>query len=253
MPEQNDSSHGRGIADLRRALSINRKLGDRYQPSNPFIKNDALQQYCDDCEAKLNAVFTAETAFNEARGQRRDAFEGLDSWSTQLVSTLKTSGASTEMLKTGRALIKKIRGERVSKESAPARSDSSAEEIREQISVAQTSFNNRLDHARKLVALVDTLGNSYQANAASMEANALKTRLGRLDATNQQVNDLGASYTTLLIERDRLFYDAASGAPARMNAIRDYYQSAFGASSAERKMLNGLSVRDRSLKRLNAV
>ncbi|RYY39066.1 MAG: hypothetical protein EOO08_12390 [Chitinophagaceae bacterium] len=253
MSEVQDSTHGRGIADLRRAVAINRSLGPRYTPVDPLIQNEALDEFCNSCMNGLSTVYTGERAFNEARGARKLHFEGVDTWGTQLANNLKGSKATASTVKEARDLVKKIRGQRLSKEPATAASATPADEVRRQISAAQTTFDNRLEHTRKLVALARGMGAAYQPAAEEMKLESLDARLSRMVTLNDAVAATAATYGNSLIARDRLLYDAQAGAPARMDAIRTWYVSAFGAGSAERKRLNGLRVKNLSIKKLQAI
>ncbi|RYD71636.1 MAG: hypothetical protein EOP84_24560 [Verrucomicrobiaceae bacterium] len=167
-----------------------------------------------------------------------------------MVNTLESCGAPAHAVDTARNYLLKLRGERV-KKPEPSSSDAPAEEIQEQISVSQRSYDGRTANFRRLVELCQNNRDKYAPNEGDVSLPAIENRLQQLVDASQKVNETASVYSSTLVERDRLLYNDETGIVARMEAIRSYYKSAFGAGSAERKRLNGLSVRTLRNKRLS--
>ncbi|RYY39403.1 MAG: hypothetical protein EOO08_10540 [Chitinophagaceae bacterium] len=250
---QQDSSHTRNVNVLAAAGGACSTLGARYAPEDEQLQVPVINSFCTTCEESITATYHKERDYNEAREARRRLFTGQAPFSTRIVNTLKGSKASEGTVAEARSLVSKTRGERAVKKPQPAASTTPATEIAQQISVSQTTFNNRLEHMTKLVALARRMGPAYKAPTDDLKLPRLEERLQAMSNANRKVGDAGSTYTAALIERDRLLYDKQTGIVARMDAIRTYFNSAFGAASAERKLLNGLSVRDLSVRRLQAV
>ncbi|RYY86953.1 MAG: hypothetical protein EOO15_13190 [Chitinophagaceae bacterium] len=240
---QHENSHSRNLAALRNARTINLSLGaDRYKPVKSFIQNDELLAYCDGCDAVLTRVHGGELDFETATSTRQDAFEGIEKYGTRIVNTLEACGAPAHVVDTARGYVGKLRGERAGKPE-PASSDAPAGDIRNQISVSQKSYDGREANFRKLVELCRHHHTHYTPNEDDVNLPAIESRAEKLHDSNLKVREAAAVYSGALVERDRLLYHDGTGLVARMEAIRAYYVSAFGSDSAERKRLNGLSVR----------
>ncbi|RYD98570.1 MAG: hypothetical protein EOP50_04835 [Sphingobacteriales bacterium] len=243
MTSQHESSHARNIAALRAARATNISIGaDRYKPVKTIIQNDELLAYCDACDAVLTRVHSGELDFETATDARQAAFEGIEKYGTRIVNTLEACGAPAGAVETARGYVGKLRGERLHKPE-PASSDAPAGDIQQQISVSQKSYDGRSANFRKLVELCQHERSFYTPNEDDVSLPAIESRLQQLTTSNQKVQDTAALYSGALVERDRLLYHKETGLVARMEAIRAYYVSAYGADSAERKRLNGLSVR----------
>jgi hypothetical protein len=252
MSQQHDSTHATAIAHLMRANEAARSLADRYNPASPLIQPGPLDAFCTDCEAQLTASFNAERVYNEARDNRKSLFENLATTGTQLVSTLQLSKATAGTVDEARNLVKKIRGLRLGKESTAA-TPTPGEQIAREISTAQTTYDSRLDHFRKLVTMARNLGSNYTASTDAMQLRALETQLTKMEDANSAVAAAATAFTSALIARDRLLYHEQTGLVARMNGIRTWFIATFGARSAERKLLNGLRVQNLANRRLEAV
>ena len=245
-----ENSHARNIVALRTARTINISLGtDRYKPILNFIQNDEIETYCNRCDAVLTQVHNGELNFETATSLRQGAFEGIEKYGTRIVNTLEACGAPAHVVNTARGYLVKLRGDRVEKPE-PASSDAPAEDIQKQISVSQRSYDGRAANFRKLVELCRHHREKYMPNQDDVSLPAIESRLEQLTSSGLKVAETAAVYSGALVERDRLLYNEGTGVVARMEAIRTYYVSAFGAGSAERKQLNGLRVRTLRNKRL---
>ncbi|GAB4093509.1 hypothetical protein [Flaviaesturariibacter terrae] len=254
MPKtQPDATHSTNINNLAAAAAACRTLGATFAPEEESCKPAVVEAFCTDCEVTLTATYRKERLYGEARETRRALFDGQAQLGTRIVNALKSCKASEGIEQEARSLVQKVRGERISRQPKPAASDTPAEEISKQISVSQTSFDNRLEHFRKMVGLCRGLGAAYKAPSADLKLDKLEERLAQMSSANSAVATAGSDYTAALIARDRLLYDKQTGIVARMDAIRTYLVASYGATSAERKLLNGLRVRDLSVRRLQAV
>ncbi|RYY98933.1 MAG: hypothetical protein EOO11_06595 [Chitinophagaceae bacterium] len=241
MPQQ-DATQQTNVSNVQRAAGVCTELGRRYQPVQEFIKPAVLNAYCTDCEVMLTATYNKERDYDEARTARKALFTGLAPFGTRIVNALISCRAPEAVVAEARGLVQDIRGERAGKKPKAAGSATSAEEVAQQISAAQTSFDSRTGHLGKLVQLADRLRDRYTPSAPDLQIAALKERLLKTQEANKAVSDAGAAYSTALIERDRLLYDVQTGLGARLKAIRAEFKSLFGTRSAEYKMLKGLYV-----------
>lgn len=244
-----ENSHTRNVAALRQARNVNLALGNRYKPVSELLANDALDTFCNDCATVLSTVHHGELDFENASDARQSAYEGLEPYGTRVINTLIACEAPGAVVDTARGYLARLRGERIEKPE-PAASDAPAEDIKKQISVSQRSYESREGHFRKLVELCQHHGPLYRTNEDDMSLPALESRLALLHSSNAHVGETSARYTAALVARDRLLYDDKTGIVARMQKLRSYYASAFGAGSTERKQLEGLHVRTLRNRRL---
>jgi hypothetical protein len=248
----NENSHAKNIANLQRAVEACRSLGAAYRPTRAFIQVPALDAFITDCEAALTATHNAGLAFNSARDARKALYGGLARYATRVQKGIAATEGAAAAAADAHALVLKIKGERAT-EPRPAAAGDAPDAVRRQVSAAQTSYDSRAAHFRRMSGLCASLGATYAPAENELRTATIAAHANALDSANRLVTSTVTAYSNALIARDRQLYDPQNGLVARMDALRTYLESAFGPGTPERKLLKGLTVRTLRNERLAGV
>ena len=93
-----ETGHAKNVANLLKYNQFLVTLGTTYNPSIPSIVLTALTAMQATSKVKLDTVKTAEDTWKFETNNREIAFNPLDTFSTQLLATLKSTDASQQTI-----------------------------------------------------------------------------------------------------------------------------------------------------------
>ncbi len=237
-----ETGHVKIVANFDRLIESVAKLGKDYNPSNPAILIEALQNASKNCKAALDAVGTAALVYKQAIKQREMVFDPLNKLSTRIFNTLKASDKSGKSDETARIYVRKIQGRRAT---AKRTEDEKKADLESgikynEVSASQMSFDNRIENFAMLVKLVSGVP-SYSPNEADLKADSLKALLETLRQKNMAVVSATSDLFKARAIRNELLYKEATGIADKAIDAKTYLKGAFGPSSTQYKEVSGLS------------
>ena len=195
----------------------------------------------------MQSVVTTKNGFDKAIDLRDIAFEPLKSLSTQVVNSLKSSGASKQVIDDARSVNRKIQGRRANNKKAtkPAATTNTPTLAAEnkQISVSQQSMDNQIAHFTKLIAIVSAEP-AYAPNEVNLKVAALNTFLAGLKTANTAVINATEPYSNARIARNTTLYTPVTGMVDIALAVKSYIASIYTASSPQFKHVNKIHFRN---------
>lgn len=245
---KSETGHAKVVANFDKLIESVSKLGKDYNPSNPSLLIEALQNASANCKKALDSVGTSALAYRTAVKQREVAFEPLNKLSTRVFNTLKASDKAGKSYETAKLYIRKIQGIR----STPKRTDEQKRSDAEsglkynEVSASQMSFDNRIENYAMLVKLVSGTP-SYKPNEADLKAEYLNTLLESLRQKNAAVIAASSDLFKARALRNDLLYKEATGMTDMAMDAKTYLKGAFGPGSSQYREVSGLSFRKVSL------
>lgn len=236
-----ETGHVKNAANLLKYNQFLATLGTAYNPSNTAITLSALTTAQTSATAKINAVATALTNWNNAQNDRKSEFDTLASFSTQLLGALKAVGAAKQTTDDFAFLVGKMRGDDGTKltkadagKIATSNNNSNPEETTASKSTSQQSFDQKIEHFNKMILLLQSEA-SYAPNEVQFQVTTLNAKLVTLNTINDNANNAKSLLTSSRIDRNLFFYDTNNGILELVKKSKDYIKSIFGASSQQYK------------------
>ena len=170
-----ETGHSKNVANFETLISAIQTFGAGYDPPRASLKLAALAPLpvaargaIDD----LNHFAGLQTVASNAREQ---AFDGLGKLVTRVISALELSDAGAAIGDSARTLARKIKGGRAGEriQDDPATPD--VDESKQNISVAQLSYDSQLANFEALVQLLESQP-AYAPNETDLKAATLRTR-----------------------------------------------------------------------------
>ena len=93
-----ETGHVKNAANLLKYNQFLATLGTTYNPSNTAITTTAFATLHATAQAKINAIATALTNWKNDQNARETEFDNLNSFSTQLLGALKSTGAPQQTI-----------------------------------------------------------------------------------------------------------------------------------------------------------
>jgi hypothetical protein len=170
MVSTSEKGHAKNIANLKLLITHILGLGTRYNPSNPNIAIEILQNLYDKAFADQKNVNDLEAPYKNAVTDRENLFKPLNRLITKLRKTYKTTqGVSTKELENFMTIARKIKGDR----KKPIAESSDPASIENQYSVSQLSYDQRTNNLDLLIGLLENTS-SYNPNEDSYKTTTLQ-------------------------------------------------------------------------------
>lgn len=229
-----ETGHAINVSNFETLIIICTNYGTNYNPSNNEIKLTELTTLHTQSKQALTLVNTTQTPFSNFEGQRQILFKPLKSLATKVLGALRGANVASTVIKDAETINRKIQGKRASSKTTPE-----GETPKDQISVAQQSYDQLIEHFDKLIALV-SLEPKYNPNETPLKTNTLVAYKTQLEISNTNVKNTFTPYNNALIARNKKLYDPETGLITRAAIVKNYVKSVYGASSDEYKAINKL-------------
>lgn len=232
-------------------------LGPTYNPGNAAISLASLQAKFTEATAAMQSHRAVKTNFDIATNAREIQFKNLQSTTTRVINALVASGASSEVIKDARTLVRKLRGSRSAapKTPAPEGGTNNTEGTQEPpppgnangpkpktVSVSQRSYDQMTENFSKLVQLVQAEP-AYDPNEVDLVGVALNNYASELFSKTNAVHTHVANYATSIAQRNEVLYARETGLPALAHSVKAYVKSVYGASSPQYKTVSGVIIK----------
>ena len=241
MASTSETGHAKNVANFQQLISFCDGYGKNYNPSRKELTLTNLQNVLGQAKAALTDVKNTKAAFDIATNSRRDTFADLTKFATRVTNTLAASGASALAVADARGIIRKMIGKRAGEtKAAPAPGQDAPQAAEDkQISVAQLSFDNQIDHFSSLVTAVAQQP-GYNPNEADLTVSGLQAKLDALNAANEVVIKTITGISNARLNRNVVLYHPLMGLAQLAAGVKLYVKGVFGAPSPQYKQLTGI-------------
>lgn len=237
-----ETGHAKNVANFKQLISFCEDLGDAYHPSRKELTIEGLKNVLTQAELALTSLNNAKTAFDMATNTRREAFDSLPTFATQIVSAMGATGISALNLADAKGILRKMNGRRAGKPKAtvPATTDVPQATTDKQISVSQLSYDNQVDHFSKLLSIAAQL-ETYVPNEKELSVAGLQAKLEALNTVNAAVVKNYTILSSARQSRNNTLYDPVQGLAAIAAGVKLYVKSVFGSTNPKYKQISAVS------------
>jgi len=241
MASNSETGHAKNVANFEQLLIKCTSYNESFNPSNPAIQIEALNNTLSGGKECIALVNGAEGVLSNAIASRSIAFKPFSKLITRISNAVKASGAPQQAVDQVMNLIRKLQGRRatpkITDEEKQAALDAGKEIV--EISSSQMSFDSNLNNFDKLIKLLVTVP-QYAPNEGELTISALTAYYEDLTTKNRVVIDAETALINLRITRNGLLYKEVTGLVDVAVAVKVYIKSVFGATSPQYKQVSSL-------------
>jgi len=236
MATNSETGHAKNVANFETMISRCTGYGEIYNPSNQLITIEVVRQLHIESKADLNRVSVAKSPYDGVEGQRKTIFKGYKSLGTQIMGSLKSSGAPATVIADAETINRKIQGRRAPGTRIQNKEDGTP---KDRISVSQQSYDMKIEHFDKLIELL-AIESKYRPNEIKLKVDSLREYKRELETINSEVKRAYVPYSNAMNARNTKLYDPETGLVARAKLIKNYVRSIYKTQSPEYKIINSL-------------
>ena len=230
------------IANFQKMISSVNGYGGVYKPSNSDIEASKLQNKFDAFNAELDTRDTDNAGEDAAATDRENLFKPLSPLITASVNYYDSTGAEDNKIADAKGFQRKIQGARAKAITPTAPGATPPKNI----SVAQLSYENRVEHLDGIIEVYKTDSN-YAPNENKLATASLDAYSVQLKAANANaINTVTTAANSEKVFKTGL-YAPKTGICDLAGLVKKYVKSLFGASSPEFKQISGLVFRKKKL------
>jgi len=246
MPSTSETGHVKNVANFQQLISYCIGYGTQYNPSNEALKIDSLQTILNAAQSAIANCTILQTNYANAVDTKQDAFANIKTLTTKVVNALAVSGVPQSVVEDAKSINRKMQGKRAGKllTANGNTTGTDAPPAHKNISVAQLSYDNVIDHFNSLIQLVISHP-EYNPNEADLKVAALQTRLNELTAVNNNAIDAHTALSNGRINRDETLYATPNGLVDTAQNVKNYVKSLFGSTSPRYAEVKGLAFKNR--------
>jgi len=242
MSTNSESGIASNLGNFQIMTGLCQGFGSKYNPFNPLIKLDALNGCYQLATESVNAVKEAKPPADRASDERSIVFTPLSDIVTASFNSLRSCGASSQVIADIRPVVYKLLGRRISAvkgETEPVTPEEPGAGASKTISASQQSFNSKIDF---MATYIEALKNEpkYSPNEEPLKITSLTALLGRMKDTNQTVVDTTAPLVAARSHRNQVFNHPETGLVAIASLVKKYVKSVYKPQSMEYKKIGGL-------------
>lgn len=237
-----ETGHAKNVANFEAMITAVTAFGTAYNPSIPTIKVAALQAQLSAIKQTVEKVNTALANYSNAVAIRDFGYEPLQRLSSRIISALKATNASQQVVDNAMTNHRKITGARASAKLGPEEVTAlkiGGKEIK-QVSASQQSYDSMLDTLDKQVKLLASIP-QYEPNETELKVATLETLWVALQTKNAAVWTTRIALDTTRISRNKIMYAPETGVIATTLDVKNYVKSVFGLSSPQYKHMSALT------------
>jgi hypothetical protein len=241
MKTTNNASHEQNVVNLEVLKTVVSTFGILYNPPKASLTIPALGDLLDKGKLEINAINIAEVASKNAIAARTTVFEDFDSLITRTINGLQIAGVSAQTLTQAKAVVRDLRGKRVSKilsEEELAASKENGNEVKQAV-VHNASMVSKIENLAKFILFLETIA-EYHPNEADLTVGSLRAKLEEIKMININAVTAEASLNAARLSRDTLLYTDNTGLVDVAQQVKLYTKSVFGADSAQYKQVSNI-------------
>ncbi|NVO02380.1 MAG: hypothetical protein HXX09_06715 [Bacteroidetes bacterium] len=235
------------IGNLELLISICTGYGTTYNPSKVSIKLPALNTLLTTSQASNALVSDKLNLYSTAVDAREIILNPLSPFITRILSALKSSEVTKELISDAKSIIRKLTGKRATpKTKLPNNATTDTPILSEdltqalgpkEISSSQMNVDNRIANLARLINLLAS-DPGYNPNEADLKVTALNSLLTSMKTKNTAVINAITALTNARINRNKVLYKDGTGLYDITTAVKAYVKSVYGATSLEYKTVS---------------
>ncbi len=230
------------IDTLSKLINICTGFGNRYNPARATLQLLQLKTCHEAAILGLEDHRTASAYYTSITKEREILFNRLRPQSTRVVNALEACGAPDEIIESVRSIIRILNGKRVTPLPEPETDPAPGAEAVKIRTTKQQTYVERAEAFAKLIALVQTQ-ESYNPNEADLSLPSLLALYNEMVAMNNTVAQAEFDKDRTMMNLIDRINNPINGVYISGTDSKKYIKSAFGAASAEYKMVRNLRFR----------
>lgn len=235
------TGHAKNVSNFESLIIFVEGYGAVYNPGKELLKLESLNQLKEIAILKLNEVNVTLSAYTHTVTERETAFEGIDTYVTNMYLQLRAYEPSKNVLADMQSYIRKFKGRRA----VPKITLTELEKLSETESevkynsVAQLGYDSRVENLDRIIALLATIP-SYQPNEAEYKLQGLQDKLTVLRDKNSKVTQATADLSNKRKDRNEVLYNSETGLYDVALGVKSYVRAVFGLNSPQYKQIKNL-------------
>ena len=240
-----ESGIASNLGNFQTLTGFCQSFGIKYKPSNPLISLDALNGCHQLATESVDAVNAAKSPADRASDDREIVFSPLSGIITASFNSLRSCGASPQVIADIRPVVNKLLGRRASVakgETPPVNPEEPGDPAPKVISASQQSFDSKINF---MGIYIEALKNEpkYTPNEEELKITSLTALLEKMKAANKAVIDKSAPLVAARSHRNYIFNDPDTGLVAIANLVKKYVKSVYKPNSIEFRKVSALNFR----------
>ena len=246
MASVTETGHAKNVANFRELITVVRSFEGQYQPIAEFLKVDALEAQAEKAEAVLLRLQEAETLAKRATAALQEQFKTLNTFTTQLMGILNSSGAKGSSIEEARAVQKRITGATTRKKKTDA-AEGAATDAKVTRSTSRQSYDSRLEDFTKLVTVLQNIP-EYTPHEEAFKIDTLQGKIKMMKKTIEENDSRELARSQAMHERNLLLYTPEYGISAVAGKVKEYIKAVFGGvKSAQYKLVSKIRINTSSI------
>ena len=247
MASSSETGHVKNVTNFESLITSAIAFGETYNPTRESIKLPALKALMGTAKTSLNALNIAQSNYSIAVAAREFAFLPFGTLITRVKNAIKATDTSTQIDESVETIVRKLQGRRAGSKITDEQKAALAAEGKEstQISVAQLSYDSKLENFDKLIMLLSSVP-EYTPNELELNVDSLKAHYTELQSKNSDVLTASIQLSNARIARNNILYKPKTGLVDTAVDAKIYIKSVYGASSPQYRQISKLSFAVRS-------
>lgn len=234
MASTSEVGHAKNIANLNVLNTNIMALGAMYNPSNPKILLDNLQNVYTTALAQQENVNNLVAPYSVAVDEREQVFKPLNTQLTKLRRAyIATEGVTQVQLDDLMTIIRKLKGVRKTKQTTA----STAEEEQLSHSTSQMSYDQRTNNMDLLISLMQNTPN-FNPNEVEYQIATYQEKKGIMLLKTQAVIDTYIPLNTARSARNNTLYISDDNLVDTAQKAKDYLFTILNGNSAQYKAIS---------------
>jgi hypothetical protein len=232
MSSTSETGHAKNVANFQGLTEVVKTM-PKYKPNSERFTIPGLEAKYQLSLNSTNALIQADIAWGNLITERQNLFAPLPELATRIFNGLADTEASDGFKKDVATIVRKIHGKRATpkKKSGDAQADSKEPDPKT-ISTSQLSFDNMVEHYRKLVELLSTEP-TYKLADEAISLPGLQAMLAKMETINKAVKAAEAAFGEHLRLRNEMLYEEKTGLCDIATEVKKLVRSAYGSRSPE--------------------
>ncbi len=236
MASTSETGHAKNIANLNKFNTFAVALGDTYNPSNPALEIPKLQELYTTAFTDQEKVNINLAPYSNAVDARELIFMPLNKQLTRLRKIfISTEGVGPLQIEDFMTIIRKLKGKRKPGEAK----DATPEELENQHSISQMSYDQRTNTMDALIALLSNTPN-YDPNEDEFKVETYQTKKRDMLESTNTVNLTFKTLNTARSVRNTTLYNGPENLVDTANKAKSYILGVLLSSSSEYKVISKL-------------
>lgn len=218
---------------FEKLIGICTGFGGKYNPGRQNLRVETLSDTLKQAREKILQVSVAKTDYEHAQNDREDAFNDIRILASRILAELKSSGATSQTIEDAAGMVRKIRGQQLSRKSGLESAPTSNEPVTPVPARKPVSGKNFGTITANLEKLIQTLATEpmYQPANVELQVNRLQQTLEELRSANAAVVKTYSSWVQARMSRNAFFSEGVNSLHSIAMAVKQQVKATFGFGS----------------------